>query len=244
MGEVKDVKDRKGKFASAYKTFSGRELSEQDITTMIKALSHLGIVIRDLFSETDSTKLRLYLSELIVKRSICGIESSAEYIAACTTLLTYIEYLEHPDNIFNVQQTEMPLSRNKTMDSLTVAYYLSRFNKDALIELGYSKYTAAFEGLGKVMQQKPSTLKNMRDEFDPYFDNGRKGWYQKPLVGSRKEIFEKYSKASFNIMTDIVNIIVNAYKSIADNEIKEEDGHRKIKISSKNMKEINSKRRK
>lgn len=64
------------------------------------------------------------------------------------------------------------------------------FDKNALKELGYDKFTAAFEELGKKLQQKPSTVKNMRDEFDPYFDNGRKGWYQKPLSGSHKEIFE------------------------------------------------------
>lgn len=242
MGAAKDGKKRREGFALSYKALSGRDLSEPDVATVIKSLSQIGISIQDLFTESDPAKLRLYLSELVVKRKICGIESSAEYIAACTTLLTYIEYLEHPDNAARAQQREMPVNRNKTMDSLTVAYYLSRFNKDALSELGYSKFTAAFESLGKIMQQKPTTLKNMRDEFDPYFDNGRKGWYQKTLAGSRKEVFDEYADVSFKKMTAIVNEIIISYSGQQGDQ--GEDGHRRIRISSSNMKEINSKRKK
>lgn len=240
MGTVQDAKDRKEEFYSAYKSFSGGDLSEQNLELLIKAFSHLGIAIPDLFAEGDSSKLRLYLSELVMKRQICGIESSAEYATACMTLLLYIEYLEHPN--IGSSQVEVPINRNKTMDSLTVAYYLSRFDKNALKELGYVRFNAAFEDLGKKLQQKPATLKNMRDEFDPYFDNGRKGWYQKPLVGTRKEIFEKYADTSFGKMTTFVKGIITAYTG--EKEDAKEDGHRKIKISSSNMKEINSKRRK
>ena len=240
MGTVQDAKDRKEEFYSAYKSFSGGDLSEQNLELLIKAFSHLGIAIPDLFAEGDSSKLRLYLSELVMKRQICGIESSAEYATACMTLLLYIEYLEHPN--IGSSQVEVPINRNKTMDSLTVAYYLSRFDKNALKELGYVRFNAAFEDLGKKLQQKPATLKNMRDEFDPYFDNGRKGWYQKPLVGTRKEIFEKYADTAFGKMTTFVKGIITAYTG--EKEDAKEDGHRKIKISSSNMKEINSKRRK
>ena len=240
MGTVQDAKGRKEEFYSVYKSLSGEAFPDQNLELLIQAFSHLGITIPDLFAEDDSSKLRLYLSELVMKRQICGIESSAEYGAACMTLLLYIEYLEHPDIV--PSQTEIPANRNKTMDSLTVAYYLSRFDKNALRELDYVRFNAAFEDLGKKLQQKPATLKNMRDEFDPYFDNGRKGWYQKPLAGTRKEIFTKYADTSFGKMTAIVKGIIAAY--IGKKEDAKEDGHRKIKISSSNMKEINSKRRK
>ena len=121
MGTVQDAKDRKEEFYSAYKSFSGGDLSEQNLELLIKAFSHLGIAIPDLFAEGDSSKLRLYLSELVMKRQICGIESSAEYATACMTLLLYIEYLEHPN--IGSSQVEVPINRNKTMYSLTVAYY-------------------------------------------------------------------------------------------------------------------------
>ena len=82
----------------------------------------------------------------------------------------------------------------------------------------------------------------MRDEFDPYFDNGRKGWYQRELSGSRKAIYDKYENYSFNRMTGIVLDILAAYKGKAEKD-SGKDHHRTIKISSNSMKEIHSKRK-
>lgn len=123
------------------------------------------------------------------------------------------------------------------VDSLTIAYYLSRFNKEALAKLGYSNFHSAFESIAHMLKQKTATIKNMRDVFDPFFDNGRVGWYQRPLAGSRKEIFKRYEKASFDDMTTLVKKIIKAYSDLQENTTK----HRKIKISGNNMKVITSK---
>lgn len=93
---------------------------------------------------------------------------------------------------------------NKDEGSLTIAYYLSRCNMSAVRKLGYSSFREAFNDLSLLLQEKPATIKNKRDEFDPYFDNGRAGWYQRPMSPSRRIIFEKYKDISDDELEEIV----------------------------------------
>ena len=72
-------------------------------------------------------------------------------------------------------------SDDKKRKGLILAYYLSRCNEQAVKALGYKSFVEAFKGLGNLINENPNNIKNMRDEFDPYFENGRQGWYQRPL---------------------------------------------------------------
>ena len=82
-------------------------------------------------------------------------------------------------------------SGDKKRTGLIVSYFLSRCNRQALDALGYKNFTEAFKGIGDLLNENPNNIKNMRDEFDPYFDNGRRGWYQRELRVSRQEIFDE-----------------------------------------------------
>ena len=85
---------------------------------------------------------------------------------------------------------------DKKKTGLIVSYYLSRCNYKAIESLGYKTFAEAFKGIAKILDENPNNIKNMRDEFDPYFDNGRRGWYQRELRGSRQEIFDEMSALS------------------------------------------------
>ena len=76
--------------------------------------------------------------------------------------------------------------------SLIIAYYLSRFDKSGYLKLGYKNFNEAVVDIGKILSVKATTVKNMRDEFDPYHDNVRKGWYQRELWGSRKMVIQTF----------------------------------------------------
>lgn len=76
---------------------------------------------------------------------------------------------------------------------LIVSYYLSRCDRKAVESLGYRTFAEAFKGIAAMLGENPNNIKNMRDEFDPYFDNGRRGWYQRELRGSRQEVFDELS---------------------------------------------------
>lgn len=96
------------------------------------------------------------------------------------------------------------ISGDKKRVGLIVSYYLSRCDRKALKALGYKSFTDAFSGIGDLLNENPNNIKNMRDEFDPYFDNGRRGWYQRELRASRQEVFDKFADVSDRDLEDLV----------------------------------------
>ncbi len=209
---------------------------------LMEALKLVGCKAKSIYDITDCNELRKYISELVVKRHAIKIENSREYANSVMWLIGYVEWLEsaYTKNSEDLGIEDRLKTRDKTIDSLTIAYYLSRVDKEALKELGYKNYTEAFKKLADILKQKPATIKNMRDEFDPYFDNGRKGWYQRELVGTRKEVFDKYASVSDRKLTEVVKEILSIYAGEMKNEVK--PPHTRLKIGSNNMKEIRSKR--
>ena len=72
--------------------------------------------------------------------------------------------------------------RYSTRDkSILIGLYLSKFDKDGLKSLGFSGFMEAFNTLGLAVGAKPLSLRNYRDEFDPYFSNPRIGWSKRVL---------------------------------------------------------------
>lgn len=64
-----------------------------------------------------------------------------------------------------------------------VAYYLSRFDREGLTNLGYRSFNEAFEKSGKELDVKPNYIKLNRDEFDVEHPH-RKGWRNRPMAPS------------------------------------------------------------
>ena len=71
--------------------------------------------------------------------------------------------------------------------TLFVAYYLARFDKTALKNLGYKNWDASFIDISKKLGVKKHSVRNWRDEFDPLF-GFRAGWYQRPMSPSRTNV--------------------------------------------------------
>jgi len=197
-----------------------RDCPEMNVSTdegaLLECLAHIGVKVDTLYGETDSIKVRMFASELVMKRQQLVKEKFSDYSRQISRLLAYAEFLElgsaevdtvsavtpKSDNV-DTTTPEIDLEDN-LYQSLTFAYYLSRLNDQAVKSLGCSKFTDAFDKVGALLSRKPSTIKNMRDEFDPYFDNGRRGWYQRELKNSRKEIFDAYGKLDDGELSELV----------------------------------------
>jgi len=91
--------------------------------------------------------------------------------------------------------------------ALIVAYYLSRYDKEAYTYLGYASFSEAVKTIGKILDVKPNTVKNMRDEFDPYHDNRRIGW-QRELRGSRMKVLKAFQETDQGTLAEIVSGIL------------------------------------
>jgi hypothetical protein len=73
--------------------------------------------------------------------------------------------------------------------ALYVSYYLSRFNDEALKNLGYTSWNEAYDVIGEKLKVKKLSIRNWRDEFDPLFGH-RAGWYQRPMSPSRIKVVQ------------------------------------------------------
>jgi hypothetical protein len=79
-------------------------------------------------------------------------------------------------------------------DVYIVSCYLSRFGHEDLYK--DLNQTQAIQKVAEILGLKPTTLKGTRDIFDPFFDNGRKGWSKRQLNETEQKLFEKYKKES------------------------------------------------
>ncbi|MCY7329925.1 MAG: hypothetical protein LH618_15330, partial [Saprospiraceae bacterium] len=82
------------------------------------------------------------------------------------------------------------VSSRKT--AIVIGLYLSKFDEEGIMALGFKGPVEAFNTLGYAIGVKPASIKNYRDEFDPYFSNPRKGWHNRQLREYCKLVLEEY----------------------------------------------------
>lgn len=92
--------------------------------------------------------------------------------------------------------------------SILVGLYLSKFDDEALSILGFKGFNEAFNTLGYSIGLKPASIKNYRDEFDPFFPNNRKGWHNRAIREYCKKILEDFSSLNFESFTDLIKSFV------------------------------------
>jgi len=91
--------------------------------------------------------------------------------------------------------------------AIVVSYYLSRFNDDAVNNLGYKTWKDAFDDLSDKLQINKHTIKNWRDEFDP-FHGHRAGWHQRQPRKTISNIISQFEQLEeFDIRQIAVEII-------------------------------------
>lgn len=86
--------------------------------------------------------------------------------------------------------------------AIIVAFYLSKFDKEALTNLGYATSSEAFEKLGQILNVKKNYIKFRRDEFDPIHP-WRKGW-QRPMDNRIRKSIEALQDLDEPDLRDIV----------------------------------------
>lgn len=101
----------------------------------------------------------------------------------------------------------MPM-KNANELGLIVGFYLSKFGEGGVARLGFRTYRQAFEVVGSSLHVNPNSVKNWRDEFDPYYDNGRKGWHQRGIRPSRLKVIEAFDDLSEEALCSVVLDII------------------------------------
>jgi hypothetical protein len=82
--------------------------------------------------------------------------------------------------------------------------YLSKYDSAGLRSLGFESFVEAFNVIGYVLGQKPASIKNYRDEFDPLFPNKRRGWHKRPTRDYCLKVFTDYKGLDLETFTGLV----------------------------------------
>jgi hypothetical protein len=82
--------------------------------------------------------------------------------------------------------------------------YLSKYDSAGLKKLGFESFVEAFNVIGYALGQKPASIKNYRDEFDPLFPNKRKGWHKRPTRQYCLKVFKEYKSLDIQTFTAFV----------------------------------------
>lgn len=91
---------------------------------------------------------------------------------------------------------------------LYVAFYLAKFNKLAYSNLGFGYQSQTHKTIGNILDIKPATVKNWRDEFDSLFEH-RAGWYQRKLSPSRISVVEAVNNLDeYSLRSIVLDILV------------------------------------
>lgn len=104
--------------------------------------------------------------------------------------------------------------------ALIIAFYLAKFNREAIINLGFRSFREAFDVIGDRIGVKPNTVKNMRDQFDPLYD-ARVGWYQRKLPPSRQRVVDAFDGVSEMGLRDLVKDAIASREFVSSNVAKE-----------------------
>ncbi len=91
--------------------------------------------------------------------------------------------------------------------ALVVGYAMSRLT-DYVSRRGYDSWEAAYKEASNVLDVKASSFKRLRDEFDPYNDNERRGYWQRPPRPSRQRILDELSGMSELAVYELVRRIL------------------------------------
>lgn len=82
--------------------------------------------------------------------------------------------------------------------------FLSKYDKKGLAYLGFEGFTEAFNAIGYSLHARPASIKNYRDELDPYFPNERKGWHKRSLREHCRRILDEYKGASISQLGELI----------------------------------------
>ena len=90
-----------------------------------------------------------------------------------------------------ITRFEMSENKHKNYEILNlIGYGLAKFNEHFIHEFGVNSKTAFYEiFVNNNIAETTGTVKNRQDLFDPFFDNGRKGWWQKGDAYIHRKLF-------------------------------------------------------
>ena len=103
------------------------------------------------------------------------------------------------------------------VETLVIGYAMSRLDDRYLVMRGVRTWRKAFAEAADALSSPTTTIRNLRDEFDPVHDNPRRGWHQRNLHPSRQRVFDCLHEVSDDALMALVErILAKDHESIAE----------------------------
>ncbi|MBN1830182.1 MAG: DUF3883 domain-containing protein [Deltaproteobacteria bacterium] len=93
--------------------------------------------------------------------------------------------------------------------------FLSKFDERGLKVLGFGGFSEAFNTLAFSLKASPASLKNYRDEFDPFFPNPRKGWHKRPIRQYCKTLMDEFGDMSIDEFAALIKTEISVSGELA-----------------------------
>jgi len=93
--------------------------------------------------------------------------------------------------------------------AVIIGYAMSRLDRKYLDSRSSATWKLAFEEAARALSIRPTSFKNLRDEFDPVHGNRRKGWHKRPLRPNRQRVLGELCEVSDDALLDLVARILN-----------------------------------
>ncbi|MGH7169292.1 MAG: protein NO VEIN domain-containing protein [Gemmataceae bacterium] len=101
------------------------------------------------------------------------------------------------------------LTRNRLeTEAIILGYAMSRLDGRYLQYRGVRTWRSAFEEVSEALTIRSSSIKNLRDEFDPVHCNQRRGWHQRPLRPNRQRVLDDLKDVSDDALMALVDRII------------------------------------
>jgi hypothetical protein len=91
---------------------------------------------------------------------------------------------------------------------LIIGYAMSRLDAEYLRVRGLTRWQEAFREAADALGEPPATFKNLRDEFDPFHLNPRRGWHKRPLRPGRQRVLDDLREVSGDGLMALVERIL------------------------------------
>lgn len=93
-------------------------------------------------------------------------------------------------------------------EALIIGYAMSRLDREYLRLRCLRQWQEAFGEAFAALREPLASFKNLRDEFDPYHDNPRRGWHQRELRPNRQRVLDDLHEVSDDALMALVERIL------------------------------------
>ncbi len=93
-------------------------------------------------------------------------------------------------------------------EALIIGYAMSRLDVGYLRSRNARSWRAVYEEAARALKVRASSIKNLRDEFDPFMSSKRRGWHRRPIKPSRHRVLEDLKDISDDALMALVDKII------------------------------------